>query len=109
MSFNLRALQGILIAGEQGRDDVLSGKKQITIRQGYRDYSNGPTLIGCHILNWATLKQITSVHYALFKNITLKELQDDGFQNHDEALDRLHRWYPDLTIDSEMTIIRWED
>ncbi len=103
-----RALRAILIAGEEMKADVLEGKKKITIREGRRDYSNGPVLIGCHVLNWATMREITSVTYATLKNVPEEDYRDDGFDSKADMLMALSKFYPNVNWDSLVTIIRWE-
>lgn len=102
-----RALQAILIAGEQAKNDVLNGTKIITIREGHRDYTNGPVLIGCHILNWATMKNIVRVELTTLKNVSLDDIMKDGFVDHNNALNQLRKFYPNMTMDSEVSVVEW--
>lgn len=104
-----RALQGILIAGEDGRDNVLQGKQTVTIRYGYREYTEGPVLIGCHHLSWAMLAKITKVEYFKLKDVPLSDLNGDGYSSSSEAVEDLSRWYPDITEDSLVTVVRWSN
>ena len=103
-----RALQAILIAGEEMRDSVKSNDKQITIREGHRDYTKGPVLIGCHILDWAYMANIVEIRHTILDDVKPEEYQDDGFQNYDEMKNRLRQWYPALSNESDVTVIRWE-
>lgn len=103
-----RALQGLLMATEEMRDAVLANKKKITIRQGHRDYTPGPVLIGCHILNWAVVRHITDVRHTTLDRVTEEECKADGCENHQELLDLLKQFYPELGSYSQVTVIRWE-
>jgi len=103
-----RALQAILIAGEKMKEDVLSGKKKITIREGYRDYTKGPVLIGCHLLDWATMKNIISVTYKTLDDVTSKEYEADGFKSKGSMFLGLRKFYPDIEWNSPVTVIEWE-
>jgi len=103
-----RAMQALLIAGERQKEEVLSGKKKITIRKDHRDYSTGSVLIGCHILNWATLKTITGIRFTTVGELTPEELQDNGLLDDLDALEVLREYYPDLTLESKVTVIRWK-
>jgi len=103
-----RALQAILIAGEAMKEDVLSGKKKITIREGHRNYTNGPVLIGCHILSWATLRNITLVAYKTLDEVTNEEYTADGFESKGDMFLGLRRFYPDIDWNSPVTVIEWE-
>lgn len=103
-------LQALLMAGEEMRDDVMSGRKTITIREGWRDYQvDKPVLIGCHILNWATMKIVCDVCHKTLREVTHQELLDDKFESHEEVIRYLRRWYPAITLDSRVTVIRWRD
>jgi len=101
-------LQAILIAGEDGKKATLTGDKTITIRNGLRDYKNGRVLLGCHILNWAIMGKITEVRHTLAKNITQKELEDDGYNSLKDMLKGLGQWYNGIDENSPVTIIRWQ-
>jgi len=102
-----RALQGLLIAGEKMKASVLDGTKRITIREGHRDYTEGPVLIGCHILNWATIRNIISVKYTTLGVVTQEEYQADGFETKSEMLDGLIKFYPTINWESPVTILTW--
>ena len=103
-----RVLQALLIAGEEMRDEVRSGMKNISIRTGHRDYIKGRILIGCHLLDWAVMGQITQVRHTSLSNVTLDELRADGFDSHEQAIFVLSQWYPDIHMGSDVTIIRWK-
>ena len=103
-----RALQGILMAGEKFKEKVLSGEKTLTIRAGYRSYTEGPVLIGCHILNWAVLKTIITVQHKQFKDITIEEKMREGFANPAECLPKLKQYYPNMGENSPITLIEWK-
>ena len=103
-----RAMQAILIAGKKQRDDVLHNVKRITIREGHRDYSPGSAMLGCHILNWAIIRKIISVEHQLLADVTEQEYKDDGFNTLFELADGLRKYYPDISLNSPVTIVRWE-
>jgi hypothetical protein len=102
-----RALQGLLVAGPDLRDKVRQDKKLITIREGHRDYSTGPVLIGCPILDWVEVRVIDEVRHTTLDMVTEEEFNADGFKDQEDMLDSLIEYYPDLTMESEVTIIRW--
>ena len=103
-----RALQAILIAGYSMKEDVLYNRKKITIREGHRNYTPGPVLLGCHLLSWATMRNIVSVKHTTLEEITTGEYQEDGFKNRRDLLEGLRKFYPNLNLDSPVTVIRWE-
>jgi hypothetical protein len=103
-----RVLQAILVAGEEQRDAVFDGRKRITVREGHRDYITGPVLIGCHILGWATMRNIIKVTHKLLKEVTEAECKADGFVNMADMLHGLREYYPTISPDSEVTVIEWD-
>ncbi|MCK5292822.1 MAG: hypothetical protein KAR39_12505 [Thermoplasmata archaeon] len=102
-----RALQAMLIAGEEQKESVLLDNKTITIREGHRLYTPGPVMIGCHILDWATLREIVSVRHTYVSSVTVQEFTGDGFKSYNDMLESLRKFYPDLQFDSPVTVIRW--
>jgi len=108
MSETKRPLQALLFRGVNQMEDVMYGIKRITIREGYRDYVEGPILIGCHILNWCVMRNVTHVRHLPMRNIFDDELSDSGYTNSDEMLNDLQSYYPDMGWDSPVTIIRFE-
>ncbi len=103
-----KALQAMLIAGEEQKEAVLSGNKTITVREGHRLYSPGPVMIGCHILDWATMREIIHVRHTYVSSVTVREFTDDGFKSYNDMLVSLREFYPDLQFDSPVTVIRWK-
>jgi hypothetical protein len=103
-----RALQAILIAGEEMKF-VLANRKKITIREGHRDYTLGPVLIGCNQIDWATMREITVVKHCTLVEVTPEEYQADGFETKSEMLNGLAQFYPDINWESPVTVIKWED
>lgn len=104
-----RALQAILIAGEEMKFDVLANRKKITIREGHRDYTKGPVLIGCNQLDWATMRNIVDVKHTTLVEITKEEYEADGFETKSEMLNGLAKFYPNINWESPVTVIRWEE
>jgi len=100
-----RALQGILMAGEDTRDITMDGSKRITIREGHRDYTKGTVLIGCHLLNWVVLANIDNVRHTTLGNVTIEECVADGCSNNNELLTLLGRFYPTIGMDTPVTVI----
>jgi hypothetical protein len=105
------ALQAILIAPDPAaRLEIMLGRKKITVREGHRDYHTGPVMICCHIAPWTVMTTITEVKLTTLAEITQEELEADGYTDHDNMLDDLKsHYYPNLTMDSPMTVIKWGD
>lgn len=60
-----RALQAILIHGRKMEEDVRYNRKKITIREGHKDYTEGPVMIGCPNLDWCVMRKIYSVRHTI--------------------------------------------
>lgn len=109
--FMKQALQALLIADNPlVRMSIMLGDKKITIREGHRDYKLGPVMICCHLAPWTVLTTIEEVRLTTLAEITQEELEADGYTDHQNMLDDLKsHYYPNLTMDSPMTVIRWGD
>ena len=100
----------ILIApDDRMRNNILSGAKKITIREGHRDYKPGQAMICCHLEVWAVMVDITSVDHCTLAEITLEEWEADGFTSQRDLLQGMRRFYPGLRLDSLVTVLRWEN
>ncbi|HTK60316.1 MAG TPA: ASCH domain-containing protein [Candidatus Baltobacteraceae bacterium] len=102
-------LTALLIAPDEGmRYDIETGQKTITIREGHRDYRAGQAvMLSCHLVPWAVQADITDVKHCVLREVTEDEWRDDGFVSQDDLLTQMHRFYPALTLDSAVTVIRW--
>jgi hypothetical protein len=96
------------IAGKDAHDRCEDGRKKITIREGFRHYVNGSVILCCPYEKWCMQATITKVRHARLKNVPLYEIQLDGFLTYEDALNGLRKYYPNLTYDSEVTVIHWE-
>ncbi len=104
-------LAAILLAPEEPMwIAALQGKKQITIRQGHRDYRPGTTgILCCHHLCIAVKIDITEVRHCRLVELTHDELHDDGFLDYRDCVTQMRRFYPDMDFDSKVTVIRWSN
>lgn len=103
------ALRALLITPEpQMIADVINRVKCIAILRGHRDYVAGqPILIGCPKANWAVMADCVKVKHRVLGSVNEEDLRADGFPNREKALEELQRFYPDMTLDSEVTVIKW--
>lgn len=104
-------LYALLIAPDHGmRTGILYGGKNITIREGHRDYQPGrPVMICCHIEPWAVMADITSVRHTTIAEVTKEEYEADGFHSPEDLLEGLRRFYPSINESSPVTVIKWEN
>ena len=105
-----QALQALLISPDPVQRIVcMTGEKAITIREGHRDYKNGPVMICCHIDPWCVMAEIKSVRQTIASEVTEEEYTDDGFESREEMLRGLQSYYPEMTMESSVTVIRWKN
>jgi len=97
------------ISDRKARLDIINGKKKITIRKDWRDYRPGLVIICCHIEPWAVMAEITKVRHCTLEEVTEAEYQADGFKSKKGLLEGLRKFYPDITWNSPVTIIRWDN
>jgi len=104
-------LVAILLAPEESMWlAALREEKQITIRQGHRDYRPGTTgILCCHIMGIAVMMDVVDVRHCRLAELTEDELRDDGFLDHRDCRDQMRRFYPDMDFDSKVTVIRWNN
>lgn len=103
-----KPLQAILIAGYKMREDILYYRKNITVRDGHRDYTKGLVILGCPLLNWCVRRDITSVRHTTLGEVTEEEYKDDGFESLHDLKTTIQKHYPKIGLDSPVTVIRWE-
>ncbi len=102
-------LQALLISPDYAmRNAIHRHKKQITIREGHRNYWKGPCWLVCHILPWSVKVTITDVTCGVAKSITKEEWEADGFTSFDDMMDGMRKYYPNFTDESPVTVIKWE-
>ncbi|KKW06234.1 MAG: hypothetical protein UY40_C0001G0012 [candidate division CPR1 bacterium GW2011_GWC1_49_13] len=102
-------LVAIEIAGQRAQLDTLDGLKEITIQEGWRDYRVGTRVIltGGREHPWCAEAEIVGVAHCLLEELKPEELKVDGYATHQEALDDMRQWHPNLTMKSKVTVIRW--
>ena len=103
-------LQALLIAPDQKmRTAILEKIKKITIREGHRDYHPGPVMLCCHLVSWAVMADIVEVKHCTLIDVTIEEYRADGFENKAELASGMKKFYPNMNLDSPVTVIRWEN
>ena len=85
-------------------------KKRITIRQGWRKVLPGELLIvateGGPDGDFVTVN-VTSLTLTIARNVSEEDLRADGFTSVEDMVEKMRRFYPDFSEDTEVTIIRW--
>jgi hypothetical protein len=100
-------LQALLLA-EELIADTESGEKFQTVREGHRDYKPGKVVFACPEVAWATTKTITKVKHTTPRKCSVPDYKDEGWNSREHMVEDLKRFYPDLTMDSPITVIVFE-
>jgi len=88
---------------------IMLEQKKISLREGHRDYIPGKLIIYNCDNNFSIQVEITSVKHSTLAEITEAEMKADGYQTKEEMLADLKQYYPDLTSESPMTVISWDN
>ncbi len=102
-------LLALLVAPDEAmRFYILAEIKQITIREGWRDYQVGrPVMLCCEKEPWCVMADIVEVRHCTLSGVTYKEMAADGFQTYEDLIEGMRHFYPDMNLDSPVTVIRW--
>lgn len=86
-----------------------AGSKKIIIRRGVHSYTPGPCLVA-NIENDAETfsVEITRMYVSTFENIPLEDIKSNGALCHDDLLEELRQFYPDMTANTGCTVICWK-
>ena len=90
---------------------VAAGEKEITIRRGERDYQ-----LGSAVMNVPSGGEqypplaidFVGAEITTLRHVRLVDLAADGYESLEHALNDLHGYYPDLTLDSVVTVVRFK-
>jgi len=77
-----------------------SGEKLVTIRKGLR-------LFGSTVEIEGHLAAVDCVEHSTIAKCPLKVLKDDGFKSRKDAVTKMKRFYPDITKNTDITIVRF--
>jgi len=100
-----KPLQCLLLA-ESLVDSAMNGEKTITIREGHRDYQVGKVILACPDIHWSMNSEVVSVKHTTLDEITDEEYTEDGFVSRADMFEGLKNYYPDLELNSPVTVIR---
>lgn len=97
-----------LLLAEDLIDSTISGEKLVTIREGHRDYKPGKVVFACPSVEWSMMKEITKVKHTTPKKCASLDYLDEGWKSREHMVEDLKRFYPNLTMDSPITVIRFK-
>lgn len=107
-----RPIQALFLAADPKEwKSTLRGVKRISLREGHRDYKSGTLVICCPELSLAILVNVIEVKHTTLGEITEEEYKADGFKDKEDLILGMRKFpgYENLSWQSEMTVIRWEN
>lgn len=90
-------------------ENVEKNIKRITIRKGHRDYQPDENVV-LYCTQYPELKEevtLFTVDHCLANEVSLQDLIDDGFEDHDDFYRGMKEYYPDFGPETEVTVITW--
>ena len=87
------------------KEMILSGEKQITIREGivFGLYPGG-----LEETNLDIKLRITSLLFTTFDKVSQEDMKADGFSSQGEMIEKLREFYEDIIPEGICTVIRFE-
>jgi len=93
---------------EGALDDILSGRKRITFRAGRRRFRAGEIVDGKCAEGAVLRLRITACECKPLKEVTEEEARADLFDSREVVLQGMRRFYPSMTWETEISLIRFE-
>jgi hypothetical protein len=87
---------------------LLEGNKELTIRRGRRDIQLGPLKFETVSGNDEVEVEVIEVRYVRISGVPDDICKEDGFENWVDFYEGMKRFYPDLDVSEECTIIIFE-
>jgi hypothetical protein len=106
----MRPPTALLIApNNRMRQNIVTERKQISLREGYRDYQPGDDMyICCHLQPWAVGVTVSAVQHCPLADVAAAQYRADGFRSRKAMLNGMRGFYPNLTEDSGITTLEWQ-
>jgi hypothetical protein len=79
---------------------MLSGAKKVTIRKGIREFAPEIEIAGYPAI-------VDSVEHYQLEAVPFEILMSDGFVSFTDTLVRMERFYPDITAETVVTVLRF--
>ncbi len=99
-------MQSLKLAPKEFRELRLT--KSATIREGRKDVKLGLLEFENTESGAVEVANILSVQYCQLLHVSLEDLAKDNMVNPAHAVMKLIEYYPDITLNSEITVIKFE-
>lgn len=87
--------------------DKLKQGKGVTIRKGHRDITIGDLIFESVEKKRHETVDVYMVYKAKLKYVLPEDIQKDGFKDQNDMIEKIKRFYPDISEESDLTIIRF--
>jgi hypothetical protein len=107
-----RPLVALLISPDQKmRYEILEGSVKLSVREGYRTgYDAGrPVMLCCQREPWCVMADIANSRFCRLIDVTEEERQTGGLASRNQLLEWMQRFYPTMTWESDVTVVRWKN
>lgn len=96
-----------LILAEDVYDQLAFGKR-CTIRKGKREIAKGDLEFKSLTKGRTIIVNVIEVYTCELNTIFMSHVINDGFKDYEDMHECMKRFYPDIAIDSEVTVIRFQ-
>lgn len=87
--------------------DALEKGKRTTIRKGRRDIALGKLSFESTDTKRQQIVEVITVYYTRLKNVNAEDLKNDGFKDHLDMWEKMKRFYPDILLEDEVTVVKF--
>ncbi|HLW29377.1 MAG TPA: hypothetical protein VKX29_00860 [Brumimicrobium sp.] len=87
-------------------DDLEKGKLT-TIRKGRKDIALGKLTFESVNTKRQQIVEVITVYYTRMKNVNNEDLENDGFKNHLDMLEKMQRFYIGIELEDEVTVVKF--
>lgn len=87
--------------------DTLATGKATTIRKGRINIELGELLFESTKAKRKEIVFVKMVYFCLLGDVLLDDLSNDGFKDQDDMCLKMKRFYPEITLESEVTVIKF--
>lgn len=88
--------------------DALALGKLTTIRKGRLIIEPGSLLFESVESKRQEVVRVVHVQYCKLADVPLLDLQNDGFKDHLDMAEKMKRFYPAITLEDEITLVKFE-
>ncbi|WP_107040133.1 ASCH domain-containing protein [Brumimicrobium mesophilum] len=87
--------------------DALNQGKITTIRKGRRKIELGKLMFESSDEDRQKIVEVVSFYYAKLEDVNTEDLENDGFKDHQDMWEKMQRFYPDIGLEDEVTVVKF--